>query len=225
MSKFVAKIILTSIAMAIVFNPSVGWAKHTNSFNTKLRSNSNLSEIAQRRRGAEEGKEEIIPLKAIWYKNAFNFSVGWAKHTNSFQSHPLKIATSSDLDALEKAILQKINEYRRSQNLPTLKFNDRLSEQARIHSKAMASGKVPFSHDRFEERTRAIALAIDYRSIAENVAYNQGFGDPATRAIDGWLKSPSHRQNIESNFNLTGIGVAKNSRNEYYFTQIFVLQR
>jgi uncharacterized protein YkwD len=173
MSKFFAKIILTSIVTAIVFNPSVGWAKPT----------------------------------------------------NTFQSHPFQIANSNDLDGLEKAIFQKINQYRRSQNLPTLKFDDRLSEQARIHSQAMASKEVPFSHDRFEERTNAIAKAIDYRSIAENVAYNQGFGDPATRAIDGWLKSPSHRQNIESNFNLTGIGVAKNARNEYYFTQIFVLQR
>ncbi|MGL5880948.1 MAG: CAP domain-containing protein [Xenococcaceae cyanobacterium] len=208
--------------MAIVFNPSVGWA-NTNSFNTKLLNN--LDEIAQRRRGAEEGKETVIPLKTIWYKNAFDFSVGWAKYTNSFQSHSFKIATSGDLDALEKSIFQKINEYRRSQNLTTLKFDDRLSEQARIHSQAMASGNVPFSHDRFEERTRAIEGAIDYRSIAENVAYNQGFGDPVTQAIDGWLKSPSHRQNIEGNFNLTGIGVAKNSRNEYYFTQIFVLQR
>lgn len=61
--------------------------------------------------------------------------------------------------------------------------------------------------------------------MAENVTYNQGFSDPVTQAVDGWLKSTGHRQNIEGNFTLTGIGLAKNSSNEYYFTQIFVLER
>ena len=71
----------------------------------------------------------------------------------------------------------------------------------------------------------AIAKAIAYSAAAENVAYNSGYSDPATQAVQGWLKSTGHRQNLEGNYNLTGIGIAKNAKGEYYFTQIFILSR
>jgi uncharacterized protein YkwD len=135
------------------------------------------------------------------------------------------IADASSLNELEAIVYQQINQYRESRNLPPLQLDDRLSTQARIHSEAMAKGEVPFSHDRFEDRADAISQIIPYRSVAENVAYNQGFTDSATQAVDGWLKSNVHLQNIEGNFALTGVGVVKNARNEYYFTQIFVLPR
>jgi uncharacterized protein YkwD len=134
------------------------------------------------------------------------------------------IADATSLNELEAIVYEQINEYRQSRNLPPLQLDDRISTQARIHSEAMAKGEVSFSHDRFEERTSAISQIISYRSIAENVAYNKGFTDSPTQAVNGWLKSSGHLQNIEGNFSLTGIGVAKNERNEYYFTQIFVLQ-
>jgi uncharacterized protein YkwD len=47
------------------------------------------------------------------------------------------------------------------------------AQQSRIHSEAMASGQVPFSHNGFEGRVKAIAKSIPYRSAAENVAYNR----------------------------------------------------
>jgi uncharacterized protein YkwD len=135
------------------------------------------------------------------------------------------IAEAYSLNELEAIVDRQINQYRESRNLPPLQLDDRISTQARIHSEAMARGEVPFSHDRFDERVDAISKIIPYRSVAENVAYNQGFTDSANQAVEGWLKSTVHLKNIEGNFALTGIGVAKNDRNEYYFTQIFVLQR
>jgi uncharacterized protein YkwD len=89
----------------------------------------------------------------------------------------------------------------------------------------MASGAVAFSHDGFSERVQAIALVIPYSGAAENVAYNQGHSDPATKAVEGWLKSTGHLANIKGNYNRTGIGIAKNAKGEYYFTQIFILSR
>jgi len=129
---------------------------------------------------------------------------------------------SNSLNALEKSIDQQVNEYRKSRNLPPLTLDDRISEQAKIHSQAMANGKVPFSHEGFEQRVKAIAKSINYRSSAENVAFNQGFSDPATQAVQGWLKSPGHLKNIEGDFDLTGVGVIKNAQGEFYFTQIFI---
>jgi uncharacterized protein YkwD len=87
----------------------------------------------------------------------------------------------------------------------------------------MASGRVPLGHSGFQQRVQMIG--IPFRGAAENVAYNMGYSDPAKQAVDGWIKSTGHRTNIEGNFNLTGVGVVRNARGEYYFTQIFIRQR
>nr|WP_245562032.1 CAP domain-containing protein [Stanieria cyanosphaera] len=137
----------------------------------------------------------------------------------------IKLAQNDYVSELEQSVHQQINQYRQSINLPPLQLNSLISEQARMHSQDMAEGKVPLSHEGFEQRAKAIENSIDYSRVAENVAYNQGYSDPVTQAVQGWIDSPGHRQNIEGNYNLTGIGVVKNDRGEYYFTQIFVLQR
>jgi len=130
------------------------------------------------------------------------------------------IAASINTAALKQAIFDKINNYRVSQGLAKLTSNSDIDNQATIHSQNMANGQVPFGHTGFSERIKAIG--IRYSSAGENVAYNQGYSDPATIAVQGWLKSPGHLANIRGNFNKTGIGVASNSRGEIYFTQIFL---
>jgi uncharacterized protein YkwD len=95
-----------------------------------------------------------------------------------------------------------------------------MTQIARIHSENMANGKATFSHDGFEGRAKAIT--IPYQSVAENLAYNMGYSDPVRKAVEGWIKSEGHRKNMEGQFNLTGIGIAKNAKGEYYFTQLFV---
>ncbi|MBD1830162.1 CAP domain-containing protein [Microcoleus vaginatus GB1-A2] len=130
-----------------------------------------------------------------------------------------KVASSAITD-LEKAVNQQINQYRASKKLPPLSIDPRISQIARIHSENMANGKVSFSHDGFEGRAEAIT--IPYKSVAENLAYNFGYKDPVRNAVEGWIKSDGHRKNMEGQFNVTGIGVAKNAKGEYYFTQLFV---
>ncbi|MBW4691872.1 MAG: CAP domain-containing protein [Lyngbya sp. HA4199-MV5] len=132
---------------------------------------------------------------------------------------------TSTIPALEQAVLTQINQYRASRKLPPLTLDSRISVQARAHSQAMASGRTPFSHNGFQQRVQAIARAIPYSSAAENVAYNQGYSDPVRQAVQGWLQSTGHRQNIEGSFDLTGVGIAQNAKGEYYFTQIFIRRR
>ena len=124
---------------------------------------------------------------------------------------------------MEELTHQQINQYRKARNLPPLILDNSISQQARIHSQNMAQGKVTFSHEGFEKRIESVTSTISYRSAAENVAYNQGYSDPVDKAVAGWIKSPGHHKNMIGNYNLTGIGIAKNSQGEYYFTQIFVL--
>jgi uncharacterized protein YkwD len=143
------------------------------------------------------------------------------------QSLPETILTqvAPTLANLEQATYDQVNAYRSSQGLPPLRLDERISQQARIHSQQMAEGKVPFSHDGFEQRVEVISTVIPYRSAAENVAYNQGYSDPVTVAVEGWINSPGHQKNMVGDFNLTGIGMAQNASGEYYFTQIFILER
>ncbi len=135
---------------------------------------------------------------------------------------PASKASSSPYKPLEQSIHQQINRYRQSRKLTPLTLDPRISEQARAHSQAMASGKVPFSHQGFEQRVQAIRRVIPYRTASENVAFNYGYSNPGQQAVQGWIKSPGHRINIEGQYKLTGIGIAKNAKGEYYFTQIFI---
>jgi uncharacterized protein YkwD len=128
---------------------------------------------------------------------------------------------ASALTTLERTVFQKINQYRQSQGLAALSRNSTITTQARKHSQNMANTR-QLSHNGFESRLQVIGKTIQWRGAAENVAYNAGFSNPAAQAVNGWLKSSGHLQNIVGDFNLTGIGVAQNSRGEYYFTQIFI---
>lgn len=128
------------------------------------------------------------------------------------------------MEFIEQLVFEEVNQYRTSLNLAPLKLNSHISEQAQIHSANMANESAPFSHEGFKMRIAAIKSQIPYRSAAENLGYNWGYDDPARQAVAGWIESPTHRKNMAGNYNLTGIGVAKNSRGEYYFTQIFILE-
>ena len=138
-------------------------------------------------------------------------------------SQAATLTTTFKTNALEKSVFEKINQYRVAHNLPELTLNANITQQARIHSQNMANGKVPFSHEGFEQRVTAIPLR--YNGASENLALNQGYSNPASEAITGWLSSPGHLKNIHGHYDLTGIGVATNQQGEVYITQIFIRSR
>jgi uncharacterized protein YkwD len=156
---------------------------------------------------------------------------GHSSTNQATQNQPLSITsnqvaistTTFQTTALEKSVFEEINRYRVSKKLSKLTLNANITRQARIHSQNMARGKVPFSHQGFERRVNAIPLR--YNSAAENVAFNQGYSNPASQAVIGWLESPGHLKNIKGNYNLTGIGVSANKKGEVYLTQIFLRAR
>jgi uncharacterized protein YkwD len=132
---------------------------------------------------------------------------------------------SSDHSDLELRAHQLVNQHRASKGLPALTLDATISAQAREHSTRMANGTRPSSHDGFNERLTTINSAIPLDSAAENVAFNFGTSDAAAAAVTGWINSPGHRINIEGGFDITGMGVAQNSKGELYFTQIFGKRR
>lgn len=122
----------------------------------------------------------------------------------------------------EQKVLQLINQYRASINLPILTLDERISQLAREHSEAMANGRVPFGNCRFKERIRKISTFLPNAKASENVASYRGHPVSEEIIVQFWLKSDKHKKSIQGDFNLTGIGVAKNTDDVYYFTQIFI---
>jgi len=117
-------------------------------------------------------------------------------------------------------ILRLVNVYRAGMGLRPLTMNKIVARAAANHSHNMATKKVPFGHDGFDARTDAIKKQLrGANAFAENVAYG---ARTAQEALDMWLHSAGHKQNIEGNYNLTGIGIAKGPDGTLYFTQIFV---
>lgn len=152
-----------------------------------------------------------------------NNSTNVSNSTILFNSQPVNAA--SNLAAMEKSVHRQINQYRRTQGLPPLKLDSRISAIAREHSQKMARKQVPFGHNGSGSRYRKISQFIRYRGVAENVAYNMGYRNPGKSAVEGWIESPGHHRNMVGKYQVTGIGVAKNSRGEVYFTQVFVNKR
>ncbi|KTD26016.1 MULTISPECIES: CAP domain-containing protein [Legionella] len=123
-------------------------------------------------------------------------------------------------NANQKAILFYVNAYRAKHGLKPLKLNRLMSEEAAKHSRDMAKHAIPFGHKYFDKRIhRLFAKIKQCQGGSENVAYNYRDGEEVVR---NWLTSPGHRRNIMGNYNLTGIGLARDKKGKLYFTQIFL---
>jgi len=121
---------------------------------------------------------------------------------------------------IELDVHEEINAYRQSEGLPPFALDPFLGALSREHSDNMAAGVVPIGHDGFDARAELI-IADGADMVGENVAFNQGYADPVEGAVEGWLASPPHHDNIVSAY-FTHAGVGVTERNgAYYFTQMF----
>lgn len=133
---------------------------------------------------------------------------------------PVNTSTQSDM---VNTVHKLVNAYRTSKGLKPLALDNTMCTVANVHSKNMAMGTAPFSHDGFKARIDEIKKSIKgVRAAGENLAMNMGMKKPAEQAVEGWIKSPGHQANMVGDYNKTGIGIAKNSKNEYYYTQLFI---
>lgn len=127
---------------------------------------------------------------------------------------------------LEAAVVRLVNAHRVRRHLRALVADTALTRIAREHSRDMAERRVSFGHDGFDDRVKEAERRFDFSEIAENVALNDyDRGRTALVAVRGWLGSPHHRENIEGNFDRTGVGVARSGDGTWYYTQVFIAGR
>lgn len=126
------------------------------------------------------------------------------------------------LSSHEREVITLINEHRQMEELETLRIHDTLVEIAREHSTNMAFGILPLGHDGFDERTEEVLDCFEHRTyeIAENVGMAHG-ENASHAAVEMWLESTGHRNNIEGPYTLSGIGSYERD-GAIYFTQIFL---
>jgi len=135
----------------------------------------------------------------------------------SCEDNPVSNNENNPSNSVEQEVHLLINEHRVSIGLAELEWNETIAGQCRNHSIEMANAHT-INHDGFNDRINKIGETITWNWAGENVAYNYS----AQGAVTAWLNSPGHKSNIESNSNLTGVGVAFDEDSVMYFTQIFI---
>lgn len=170
-------------------------------------------------------------------------------------SQPARASATSpafDLEAIERAVHQRINAVRAEHGLPPLTWNAQLATIAEGHSRDMAEHHF-FDHVNLQgERPRHRGIrggvrcekTVDGRvlkGIGENlfqtytyaayeITYQDGKASMAFEwkteqqivhdAVEQWIESPLHRDNLLATFFKTqGIGVALSSDHKLYITQ------
>lgn len=142
---------------------------------------------------------------------------------------PAAASKSKTAFSLEKQAFALINEQRAASGLEPLAWSDEAAKIARVHSQNMANHNF-FSHaglDGSLVSDRADALGVNkWRAIGENIAYNQGFENPVEFAVERWMKSQKHRDNLlSSRWKESGIGIAITENGTYYFTEVFLVRK
>jgi uncharacterized protein YkwD len=142
----------------------------------------------------------------------------------SYSSAPSPTAVAATGD--ERRAFDLINAERARRGLRPLVLDGSLTRLARYHSENMARGGYLSHTDRngLDLRGRADALGLhNWKALAENIAYNQGYNDPTAFAVERWMVSEKHRENVlNDEYTHAGVGVVRASDGTYYFTQVFM---
>lgn len=130
---------------------------------------------------------------------------------------------------LERQAFELLNEKRGEQGLFALVWDEDAAKVARSHSQNMANHKF-FSHRGLDgslvsDRADKSGLS-KWRLIGENIAYLRGYRNPVEFAVECWMKSASHKQNLlNKEWKQTAVGIAVTDDGTYYFTQVFLLRK
>lgn len=139
-----------------------------------------------------------------------------------YPNQVIKIPDLSEIKALEKQVLTIVNSERAKNGLKALSHNWQLSRVARYKSQDMIDKKY-FSHTSPTYGSPFNMMknfGINYRTGGENIAYGQR---TPSEVMNSWMNSPGHRQNIlSSNYSQLGVGVARSSSGQLYWTQMFI---
>jgi uncharacterized protein YkwD len=146
-----------------------------------------------------------------------------------FRPRRVENVVAINVKAVELSAFEMLNKKRVDNGFSPLVWSDDLEAVARQHSQNMAEFQF-FSHRGLDNKLvsdRADEAGVGrWRAIGENIAFNRGFDDPVSKAVELWLDSPSHRRNLLSAaWKESAVGVAVAEDGSYYFTQVFLVRK
>lgn len=127
--------------------------------------------------------------------------------------------TDYNYNSTELETLYLINTYRTSIGLNALEIVNHISFKSEEHDYYMISNNV-VNHNDFVARSENMIRILGAKKVGENIAFN--FNAPEA-AVDAWLKSQRHKENIEGDYTHFGIAIRENPETgKKYYTNIFV---
>lgn len=131
------------------------------------------------------------------------------------------LTTTPENDANIYYILERINAIRNENGLPALTLDSLITATAQTKARDMVENNY-FSHNSPTYGSPFLMMknaGITYKAAGENIAGNNNLDD----AINSFINSPEHSQNILSNaYNYIGIGLEKSDTYGYVIVLMFV---
>lgn len=160
----------------------------------------------------------LLPLAIVFTL----FSCSSEDSTGSSTSTAKSIVTVYNYNDTESKVLTLVNDYRVSVGLNPLEVINHISYESEEHNVYMIDNNV-VNHDYFQERANNIIKLLGAERVGENIAYN--YNTPES-AVSAWLKSPSHKANIEGDYTHFGISVTTDTKTgKKYYTNIFMKKK
>lgn len=131
--------------------------------------------------------------------------------------------TTQNVDSNVNLVLNLINEARTKAGVRPLTLGTTLPKIAKLKAQDMVKNSY-FSHTSSTYGTPFKMMenyGIDYKTAGENIAGNPDI----TAAVNSWLASDTHKQNLLSTaYNYIGIGIEKSDTYGYIIVAMFVGQ-
>ena len=156
----------------------------------------------------------VLLTTAIFTLNSCSSDASEASTVEAYS----KVVVNYSYSTSELETLKLINDYRVSVGLTILERINYISGESEGHNNYMIANNV-VNHNGFVNRSENIIKTLGAKTVGENIAYN--YSSPQS-AINAWLKSPGHKENIVGNFTHFGISIRENTETgKKYYTNIF----
>ena len=129
----------------------------------------------------------------------------------AFMSFTAHSQSRGDIDKIEKNVLVKINEYRKSKLKDPLLMQDTISDGARMHSDKQSKAGGLFHADLEYWSCECCALLTTNKEFIT-------FDEISKQIAQGWIDSPLHNRCLLSYGDLVGIGASISDDGKIYFT-------
>ncbi|WIM93675.1 CAP domain-containing protein [Actinoplanes oblitus] len=170
---------------------------------------------------AEEPKRAPARIKAETPRKNYGFAAAADPIAASRTAVTAQSISSSPVAPVQQQILALVNRYRERAGCRPVTIDRRLIDAANRHAADMARRDY-FEHaspngDRAGERVSEAGYS--WRWYGENIARGQ---DSPWEAMDGWMNSPEHRENIlDCKLDQMGVGLALDRDDTPYWVQDF----